>query len=59
LLEVAMELDADAIIPACELAYQYLMEADRKAEAQSYIERAQRLCQTNANQVEIVIPGCR
>jgi Zn-dependent protease with chaperone function len=43
LLEAAMEFDEEAIIPACELAYQYLMEADRKAEAQSYIERAQPL----------------
>ena len=41
LLETAMELDVDAIIPACELAYYYLTEADRKAEAQSYRERAQ------------------
>ncbi len=29
LLEAAMKLDADAIIPACKLAYHYLSEADR------------------------------
>lgn len=39
-LEVAMESDEEAIIPACELAYHYLLEANRKDEAQSYMDRA-------------------
>lgn len=42
LLERAMELDADAIVPGCMLAFRFLMEQGRKTEAQTYQERAQR-----------------
>ena len=41
-LERAMELDPEAIVPGCMLAFQFLMEQGRSTEAQAYSERAKR-----------------
>jgi Zn-dependent protease with chaperone function len=40
-LERAMEIDADAIFPACEVAYGFLHERGREEEAFRYRERAE------------------
>jgi Zn-dependent protease with chaperone function len=41
-LDRAMEIDADAIFPACEVAYGFLHEHGREEEASRYRERAER-----------------
>jgi Zn-dependent protease with chaperone function len=41
-LERAMEIDAEAVLPACELAHAYLQERGREAEADRYRARAER-----------------
>lgn len=40
LLEKAMQLDADATLPACQLIYTYLSENNRQSEAENYLKKA-------------------
>ncbi|MCC6443966.1 MAG: M48 family metallopeptidase [Armatimonadetes bacterium] len=40
LVEKAMSLNAEAVIPGCELVYNYLLERNRPDEAQAYYRRA-------------------
>lgn len=52
-LERAMELDADAIVPACEWACEFLARRDRPADAVAYRERGlerQRLIERDASE---------
>ena len=39
-LDRAMESDLEAVLPSCQLAYEFLMAHDREPEAQRYVERA-------------------
>ena len=39
-LDRAMDADLEAVLPSCQLAYEFLVAHDREPEAQRYVERA-------------------